>query len=107
MAKDFTPLGPGDRVVALRPFFWVAGLAAQLFYCLQAGACHVTIDSPSEEALLRAIKEQGMNMIAGDESWYQNLRRSTRMHDAGFDMVELSVEFGGVAQQDAEGKLQF
>lgn len=107
MAKDFTPLGPGDRVVALRPFFWVAGLAAQLFYCLQAGACHITIDSPSEEALLRAIKEQGMNMIAGDESWYQNLRHSTRMQDAGFEMVELSVEFGGVAQRGADGKLRF
>ncbi|WP_298282949.1 class I adenylate-forming enzyme family protein [Novosphingobium sp.] len=107
MAKDFTPLGPGDRVVALRPFFWVAGLAAQLFYCLQAGACHITIDSPSEEALLRAIREQGMNMIAGDESWYQNLRRSAGLRDAGFEMVELSVEFGGVAQQDADGRLQF
>ena len=107
MAKDFTPLGPGDRVVALRPFFWVAGLAAQLFYCLQAGACHITIDSPSDEALLRAIKEQGMNMIAGDESWYQNLLHSPVMRDAGFEFVELSVEFAGLARRDAAGKLQF
>lgn len=107
MARDFTPLGLGDRVVALRPFFWVAGLGAQLFYCLQAGACHVTIDSPSDEALLGAIEQGNMNLLAGDESWFQRLRHSPLLLDAGYEFVEINVEFCGVARRDSRDDLMF
>lgn len=103
MAMDYTPLSPGDRVVALRPFFWVAGLAAQLFYCLQAGACHITIDSPSDAALLNEIENGGMTMLAGDESWFQKLRHSPVLLSQGYEFFELSVEFAAVARRHADG----
>lgn len=107
MAISYTPLSQGDRVIGLRPFFWVAGLIAQLFYCWQAGACHVTIDSPSDATVLHAIDHHGVNVIAGDESWFQKLRYSSQLLDAGYEVFELSNEFCGVAQPDANGKMRF
>lgn len=107
MAKDFTPIGPGDRVVGLRPFFWVAGLAAQLFYCWQVGACLVTPDDNADATILREIKQGGATMVAGDEMWHQQLRHSPVLLGAGYEMIEMTVEFSAVARRGVDGQLAF
>lgn len=100
-------MGPGDNIIAMRPFFWVGGLAAQLFYCLHVGACHVSLDGASDAAILAAIVERGANALAGDESWFQQLRHAPTLLDAGYEIVELNAEFAGVARRNADGALSY
>lgn len=107
MANDFTPISPGDRVLALRPFFWVGGLAAQLFYCLQVGACHVSLADSADTTILREIEQGGATLIAGDEVWHQQLRSSPTLLSAGYEIIELTVEFSAVARRLADGRLEF
>ncbi len=107
MATLFSPLGEGDRVIGMRPFFWVGGLVAQLFYCLQVGACHVTAKDQTDETVLQMIEDRGITMLAGDESWFQQLRHVPLLRAAGIEVVELNPEFSAVARLAADGRLAF
>jgi acyl-CoA synthetase (AMP-forming)/AMP-acid ligase II len=107
MATEFSPLGEGDRVMAMRPFFWVGGLVAQLFYCLQVGACHVSPNDYSDETVLRLIEDRGVTMLAGDESWFQKLRVAPLLCGAGIEVVEISAEFAAIARIGSDGSPAF
>ncbi|MCK9542912.1 MAG: acyl--CoA ligase [Novosphingobium sp.] len=98
MAMDFYPFGEGDRVITTRAMFWVAGLVATLFYALQAGVCVITTNDGSPENVLRLIHDERGTGLGGDSGWFDVLRDSVELRDAGYDVVRLNMDKAAIAR---------
>lgn len=92
------PSGPGVRIIAPRPFFWVAGLVATLFYSLQNGTCVITVQDSSPAAVLDLITREGANALAGDSGWFDVVRDSAELRAAGYDVVRLNMDRAAIAK---------
>lgn len=98
MGLDFTPFGPGDRVITTRAMFWVAGFVATLFYSLNNGACLIVTGDGSPANVARLIRDEGANALAGDAGWFDVLRDSAELRAAGCDVVRLNMDSAGIAR---------
>lgn len=101
MGITATSFGPGDRTITTRPMFWVAGFVATLFYALSSGACLLTTSDGSPANVLRLIEEEGATGLTGDSGWFDVLRDSPTLQDAGHDVVRLDMDTAGIATDGA------
>ena len=94
-----TSFGHGDRVITTRAMFWVAGFVATLFYALNNGACLVTTSDGSPANVVRLIEAERVTGLAGDVGWFDVLRESPELQDAGYDVVRLDMDTAGIARE--------
>lgn len=102
----FWPLGEGDVAVGVRPFFWVAGLAASVFQCLVGGRPLYTPDDDSGAAVVRLIESEGVNAICSSVAYMDSLRADPDLAAAGYEVIRESNDCGAFARRTPEG-LQF
>jgi len=98
MGLEYTPFGPGDRVIATRAMFWVAGFVATLFYSLNNGACLILTSDGSPAHVARLTAEEGANALVGDVGWFDVLRESAELAGAGFDVIRLNMDSAAIAR---------
>jgi acyl-coenzyme A synthetase/AMP-(fatty) acid ligase len=102
-AFHFWPLGEGDVAVGVRPFFWVAGLAASVFQCLVGGRPLYTPDDDSGAAVVRLIETEGVNAVCSSEAYMAMLRTDADLAAAGYEIVRESNDCGAFARRMPEG----
>lgn len=98
MGGECTPYGRGDRVITTRAMFWVAGFVATLFYALTNGACLITTEDGSPDSVLRLVEEEGATALVGEPGWFDVLRESATLTEAGLDVVRLNMDTAGIAR---------
>ena len=98
MAHDYWLPGAGDVVWSPRPWFWVAGLVADLLYTLQCGATFVvpTSDDPADVA--RLVERERVTYLGGPAGASARLGRSREFAEAGLTTIPLSIDLAGVAR---------
>jgi len=102
-AFHYWPLGEGDVAVGIRPFFWVAGLAASVFQCLVGGRSLYTPDDDSGAAVVRLIEAEGVNAVCSSEAYMASLRADPDLAAAGYEVIRESNDCGAIAKRTPEG----
>jgi acyl-coenzyme A synthetase/AMP-(fatty) acid ligase len=97
MARGYWLPGAGDVVWSPRPWFWVAGLVADLLYTLQAGATFVVASADDPAALVATVQREHVTYVGGPWAASRRLGRSAAFVDAGLTAVPLSIDLSGVA----------
>jgi acyl-coenzyme A synthetase/AMP-(fatty) acid ligase len=100
MARDYWLPGAGDVVWSPRPWFWVAGLVADLLYTLQAGATFVVAGADDPADLAATVQRERVTYLGGPWIASQRLGRSDAFVAAGLTTVPLSIDLAGVARTD-------
>jgi acyl-coenzyme A synthetase/AMP-(fatty) acid ligase len=100
MAHEYWLPIAGDIVWSPRPWFWVAGLVADLLYTLQVGATFVVADvtdadDPSD--LVATIRRERVTYLGGPWSASLRLARAPAFAAAGLSAIPLSIDLAGVA----------
>ncbi len=102
-AFHFWPLGEGDVCIGVRPFFWVAGLAASVFQCLLGGRPIYTPENDSGAAAVRLIEAHGVNAVCSAETYMAVLRNDPDLAAAGYEIVRESNDCGAFARRTPQG----
>ena len=103
-SQDYWMVEPGERVIAGRPWFWIAGLAAVLFQGLQLGACIVVPEGAvAGEAALALVEREGATAVIGDEALFKSLRDDPVLQAAGLELFRLSNEVAAFGRRTADG----
>jgi acyl-CoA synthetase (AMP-forming)/AMP-acid ligase II len=109
MAHVCSPILDSDRVATTRPFFWIAGLVATLFYCLQRGATIICPKSGGAPDILEAIVHEGLTIVVGREAWMAEVAGDPTIRQSGYALVRLAYDYSAVSVADpaAEGGVRF
>jgi len=102
MARDFSPMLEGDRMMTQRPWFWVAGLSATFFHSLHMGCTILTGETGSGEEVRRLIESEGATLLSGDEGLFRAVRQSEEFQAGGYGVFRLNMDCAGLAAR--EGK---
>ncbi|MBV9512011.1 MAG: acyl--CoA ligase [Caulobacteraceae bacterium] len=95
--------GDGDRIVSIRPLFWVAGFSATLFHALHVGSCLITPNDNSPATLLDLIETEGATAVTGDEGWFRTLQEDPGLAAAGYEPYRISLDVMALARRGPEG----
>jgi acyl-CoA synthetase (AMP-forming)/AMP-acid ligase II len=104
---------PGDKLVAVLPFFWVGGLCTVLFSAISQGAGVICPEGPSTEAVLASIRHWKATHIMQWPAMFDRLLEnsefvsllktmrpafSTQLHAFGMASPELSANSLGMTE---------
>ena len=103
MAADFWPLGEGDRIGSVRPFFWVAGLSATLFHSLHNGGCLIYVDPDTPAEVRRLIEEDGLTALTGTAAWMAGIDADAAFADRRYRILRIANDCSGVAEAQGAG----
>ncbi|MDB5446372.1 MAG: lcfB 1, partial [Phenylobacterium sp.] len=103
MGHRYWAAGAGDRIISIRPAFWVAGLSATLFHALHTGCTLITPPDNSPAAALKIIESEGATAITGDEGWFAALSEDTALAAAGYEIYRLSLDVCAIARRTETG----
>lgn len=102
-AFHYWPFGEGDVLVGVRPFFWVAGLAASMFQILQGGCTLFTPDDDTAATVVKLIENEGVNAVCSSEAWMASLRSDPALEEAGYELFRLANDTGAFARRTPQG----
>jgi acyl-coenzyme A synthetase/AMP-(fatty) acid ligase len=107
MARGYVPQGAGDRICSPRPWFWVAGLAADLFYALHSGCS--TIVPPDGEAgtIAGLVQSEELDYVGGSLPVFRRLSADPGLSEAGVQCLPLGIDLAGVAERGPDDQLRF
>lgn len=105
MAQQYWLPGTGDVLWSPRPWFWVAGLVADLLYTLQAGATLVVPTSEDPGEVLDMVQRERITYLGGPLGTVLHISRSDAFADAGLTAVPVSIDAAGLAH--TTGGLRF
>jgi len=100
MAHDSWLPVEGDVLWSPRPWFWVAGLVADLLYTLQAGATFVIADGDDPVDVAAVLRRERVTYLGGPAAASSRLGRSQAFADVGLTAVPLAIDLAGVARTD-------
>jgi acyl-CoA synthetase (AMP-forming)/AMP-acid ligase II len=97
----YWPLANNERIISVRPFFWVAGLSATLFHSLLTGCCLITPDSPSGSAIRALIEKEKATALCGDENWFRTIDADSDFAAGGYAVFRLNMDCAALAVRSA------
>lgn len=101
ITQDYWLPKRGDRVVSLRPYFWISGVSATLLYGLQAGACIVTPASEAPADMLAAIKAEKATAVTGTAALFASIAADPLVIDSGYTVKRVTTDTAAVARREA------
>ena len=108
MARDYVPQSAGDRFSSPRPWFWVAGMAADLFYCLHSGTTFVVPADGTAASIAPLVLEERLDFVGGSLQLFRQLAADTTLSQAGVSCLPLGIDLAGIAEGGgAEDGLRF
>jgi len=102
MATDYWPLGEGDRIASVRPFFWVAGLSATLFHSLHNGACLIYVDPDTPAEIRRLVDQKGVTGLTGVAGWVGTIAADAAFADGAYKILRIANDCAAVAVRQGE-----
>ncbi|HEX7034493.1 MAG TPA: class I adenylate-forming enzyme family protein [Pseudomonadales bacterium] len=89
----------GERVVSSRPFFWIAGLSASLFYALHGGFCLIVPDGPDPATYLELMERERADFVTGSAPVFAAIDKLARAGDRPLSVVQLVTDYAGVVER--------
>lgn len=89
----------GDRVLSSRPFFWIAGLSASLFYALHGGFCLIVPGSPDPASYLELMERERADFVTGSAPVFAAIDKLARANDRPLSVVQLVTDYAGVVER--------
>jgi acyl-CoA synthetase (AMP-forming)/AMP-acid ligase II len=87
-----------DRMISVRPLFWIAGLAAVLFHNLITGCALIFAEDPSAATAVKLIETESANALCGNGAWIRKLRDEPALAAAGYGVLRLTSDTAAIAR---------
>jgi acyl-coenzyme A synthetase/AMP-(fatty) acid ligase len=97
MARDYVPQSAGDRLCSPRPWFWVAGLAADLFYALHSGSTTVVPSDGSAAIIADLVERERLHYVGGSMPLFRQVSGSSSL--ASVELIPLGIDLAGIAER--------
>ena len=109
MAAEYMMLEEGDRIASARPWFWIAGLSANLLYTLQVGGCLVIQERDDPHTTMELIDTEDVTFISGRPPQFATLAATMDAEQSPYSFRLLGNNTAGVVRRppDAGGTVQF
>lgn len=107
MSEEYALPSAGDHFCSTRPWFWVAGLAADLFYQLHAGATFIVPSDTDSATILGLIEDVGIDFVGGPYPWFRQLDASSELSSAGYACLPLGIDLAGIARVEPARSTSF
>lgn len=91
----------GERVLSSRPFFWIAGLSATLFYAMHGGFCLVIPDAPEPTSYLRLMEAERADFVTGNAPSFAAIINQAAADDGPLSLVQIVSDYAGVVDRTA------
>jgi acyl-CoA synthetase (AMP-forming)/AMP-acid ligase II len=96
MATEYALPKSGERVLSSRPFFWIAGLSATLFYALHGGFCLVTPDAGDPKTYLRLMQAERADFVTGNGASFAAIAKQAADDESPLSLVQIVTDYAGV-----------
>lgn len=107
-ATEYYPYTPGERAVAIWPWFWVAGLATSLLICLQGGVCLIVPESNDAAHVADAIITENATLFSGMFDHVARVSHHLRARAGDLELFSVHVATAGIARRNgASGECRF
>jgi acyl-CoA synthetase (AMP-forming)/AMP-acid ligase II len=91
----------GERVLSSRPFFWIAGLSATLFYAMHGGFCLVIPGSGEPADYLRLMETERADFVTGTGASFAAIAKQAAAEDGPLSLVQIVTDYAGVVDRNA------
>ena len=92
----------GERVLTSRPFFWIAGLSATLFYALHSGFCLVIPDDAEPSTYLTLMGREHIDFVTGAAASFAALDKEAQRLDCDLSVVQVVTDYAGVVSRTSD-----
>jgi acyl-CoA synthetase (AMP-forming)/AMP-acid ligase II len=96
MATVYALPKSSERVLSSRPFFWIAGLSATLFYAVHGGFTLVIPDDADPTTYLRLMQTERAHFVTGNAASFAAITRQAALEENSLSLVQIVTDYAGV-----------
>ena len=94
----------GERVLSSRPFFWIAGLSATLFYAMHRGFCLVVPADGDPTTYLELMEAERADFVTGGAAAFAAIANQAERSDHPLSVVQLVTDYAGVVTRSSSAR---
>lgn len=97
MGHEYMLIDKGDRIASARPWFWIAGLSANLLYTMQKGGCVVVQEKDDPHCVIDLIEKEKLTFISGLSPQFSSLSATLDAENSPYTFRLVGNNTGGIA----------